>query len=79
MNVAPEYLGQEQNKQRPFLIKMQQQNIKIKHKEKTDKEKEQISYYFNQYWAFYNPMMLRMGELTDKMEEIFAEEWRKIE
>ena len=41
-------------------------------------EEEKISYYFNQYWAFHNPMMLRMDDLTDKMEEIFAEEWRKI-
>ena len=40
--------------------------------------KEEIRFYFNQYWKCTNPEALRWGKLTGLMEKIYAEEWEKI-
>ncbi len=39
---------------------------------------EKKQYYFNQFWAFYNPEMLRQGKLTILLEKEWNEIWDKI-
>jgi hypothetical protein len=41
-------------------------------------KKEEINYYFNQYWAFNNPQMLREGKLTNLLFKIYEQEYRKV-
>jgi len=40
--------------------------------------KNEMSYYFNQYWAFINPQILREGKLTDLLFNIYKQEYKKV-
>jgi hypothetical protein len=42
------------------------------------KEREQMRYYFNQYWTNNNPEVLRCGKLTDLLQRIYKQEWEKV-
>lgn len=41
-------------------------------------QKELIRFYFNQYWSFNNPEMLRQGELTKALERTYSIYWKSI-